>query len=41
MLVAILYGLTRTQGPAQVALGVVMTLLPVVGLGIAIARRLF
>ncbi len=41
VLVALLYGLTRTQGPVQVALGVVMTLLPVVGLVIAIVRRLF
>ncbi len=42
VLVAILYGLTRTQGPVQVALGVVMTLIiPVVGLVLAIARRLF
>ncbi len=41
VLVAILYGLTRTQGPVQVALGVVMTLIiPVVGL-VAIVRRLF
>ena len=41
VLVALLYGLTRTQGTVQVTLGVVMTLLPVVGLVIAIVRRLF
>ena len=42
VLVALLYGLTRTQGPVQVALGVVMTLIiPVIGLVIAIVRRLF
>jgi len=41
MLVTILYGLTRTQGPVHVALGVVMTLIPVVGLVLAIVRRGF
>ena len=41
VLVALLYGMTRTQGLVQVALGVVMTLLPVIGLVLAIARRLF
>ena len=42
VLVALLYGLTRTQGSLQVALGVVMTLIiPVVGLVLAIIRRLF
>ncbi len=41
VLVALLYGLTRTQGPVQVALGGVMTLIPVVGLVIAIVRRCF
>ncbi len=39
VLVALLYGLTRTQGPVQVALGIVMTLIPVVGLVLAIVRR--
>ena len=42
VLVATLYGLTRTQGLVQVALGVVMALIiPVVGLVLAIVRRLF
>ena len=42
VLVALLYGLTRTQGSLQVALGVVMTLIiPVVGLVLAIIQRLF
>ena len=39
VLVALLYGLTRTQGPLQVAFGLVMTLMPVVGLVMAIVRR--
>ncbi len=41
VLVALLYGLTGTQGPVQVALAVVMILIPIVGLGLAIVRRLF
>ncbi len=41
VLVALLYGLTRTQGPLQVAFGLVMTLIPVVGLVLGIVRRRF
>ncbi len=41
VLVALLYGLTRTRGPLEIALGVVMTLIPVVGLVLAIARPRF
>ena len=41
VLVALVYGMTRTQGLVQVAFGVVMTLIPVVGLVLAILRRLF
>jgi uncharacterized membrane protein YjjP (DUF1212 family) len=41
VLVALLYGMTRTQGLVQVALGVVMIFLPVVGLVLAIVRWRF
>ena len=41
VLVALLYGMTRTQGPVQVAFGVVMIFLPVVGLVLAIVRWRF
>ena len=38
VLVALLYGLTRTQGLVQVAFGVVMILIPVAGLVLAAVR---
>ena len=41
VLVVTLYGLTRTQGLVQVAFGVVMILIPVVGLVLAIVRPRF
>ena len=41
VLVALLYGMTRTQGLVQVAFGVVMIFLPVVGLVLAIVRWRF
>ena len=41
VLVAIVYGLTRTQGLVQVVLVVVVAIAPLVGLVLAIARRLF
>ena len=41
VLTALLYGLTRTQGPVQVTLAVVMIFIPIAGLVLAIGRRLF
>ena len=41
VLVAMVYGLTRTQGLLQVALVLVVAIAPFVGLGLAIVRRLF
>ena len=41
VLVAIVYGLTRTQGLVQVVLVVVVAIAPLVGLVLAIARRRF
>ena len=39
VLVAIVYGLTRTQGPLQVVLAVMMIFIPIAGLVLAIVRR--
>ncbi len=39
MLTALLYGLTRTQGLVQGALGVMMILIPITGLVLATVRR--
>ena len=41
VLVALVYGLTRTQGPLQVALVLVVAIALFVGLGLAIVQRLF